>query len=198
MFDLSLPIILSTYAIIFIAELPDKTALASLVLATKYKARQVIVGAWLAFIVQTLIAVFAGSLLSLLPATPLHIAAGIGFFIFAFFAFRRKEEEVVAEENEQVTKLHKSPLVTSFLVIFAAEWGDLTQLATAALVARIGHPLSISIGAIAALWSVTVLAAVSGRQLSKRLTPKVLNISSGLLFTTIGLILIISSFTTVK
>jgi len=193
MFNISLPIILSTFAIIFVAELPDKTALASLVLATKYSARQVIVGAWLAFIIQTLIAVFAGSILSLLPAKPIHVAAGLGFFVFAYFAFRRKNEEVEKEENEQIKKSHKAPWVTSFLVVFAAEWGDLTQLATAALVARIGHPLSISLGAIAALWSVTVLAAISGRQLSKLLKPQVLHMTSGFLFTGIGLILIAST-----
>ena len=61
-----LPLILSTFGIIFLAELPDKTALASLVLATRYPARQVVLGAWLAFLVQTLVAVAAGSLFQLL------------------------------------------------------------------------------------------------------------------------------------
>lgn len=198
MFDISLPIVLSTFAIIFIAELPDKTALASLVLATKYKANQVILGAWAAFVIQTLIAVFAGSIFTLLPAKPVHIAAGLGFLVFAFFAFRRKDEEEIVEEKEVIKKFRNSAVVTSFLVIFAAEWGDLTQLATAALVARIGNQVSIAIGAIAALWSVTVIAAFSGKQLSKILSPKVLHRTSGLLFTAIGLILIISTFMNLK
>jgi putative Ca2+/H+ antiporter (TMEM165/GDT1 family) len=194
MFDLSFPIILSTFVVIFLAELPDKTSLASLVLATKYKAQHVILGAWLAFLVQTVIAVFAGSLLTLLPATPVHVAAGLGFLVFALLAFRRKEEAKEAEEKKEIAKSHKPAWITAFLVIFAAEWGDLTQLATAALVARIGHPLSISIGAIAALWSVTVLAAFAGAQLSKWLTPKVLNMTSGFLFGIIGIIVIVTAF----
>jgi len=60
--------LLSTFGIVFLAELPDKTALAVLVLATRYGARQVIAGAWLAFIVQTGVGVAAGSVLTLLPA----------------------------------------------------------------------------------------------------------------------------------
>lgn len=61
------PLVFSTFGVVFIAELPDKTALASLVLASSYPARQVVVGAWLAFLVQTAVAVVAGSALALLP-----------------------------------------------------------------------------------------------------------------------------------
>jgi putative Ca2+/H+ antiporter (TMEM165/GDT1 family) len=58
------PLVLSTFGVVFVAELPDKTALASLILATRYPARQVVVGAWLAFLVQTAVAVTAGSVLA--------------------------------------------------------------------------------------------------------------------------------------
>ncbi|MDE2591184.1 MAG: TMEM165/GDT1 family protein, partial [Patescibacteria group bacterium] len=95
--------------------------------------------------------------------------------------------------EKEIIKLHQSSIVTSFLVVFAAEWGDLTQLSTAALVARIGQPFSIAIGAIAALWFVTILAAVSGEQLKKRLSSSLLQRVSGILFATIGLIIIIST-----
>src|ERR1700680_1035018 len=91
--SLALPLVASTFGLIFVAELPDKTALASLVLATRYPARQVIAGAWLAFLVQTLIAVGAGSLLELLPAEPVRLAAGLGFLLFALVAARRDIEK---------------------------------------------------------------------------------------------------------
>src|SRR5579859_3129911 len=127
---MSLSLIASTFGVIFLAELPDKTALASLVLATRYRARAVIAGAWLAFVVQTAIAVAAGSLFHLLPARPVHVAAGAGFLIFAVLALRREEDEELAEEQAQVRDEAKRRLpawFTSFLVVFAAEWGDLTQ-----------------------------------------------------------------------
>jgi putative Ca2+/H+ antiporter (TMEM165/GDT1 family) len=192
MFDISLPLIISTFGIIFFAELPDKSALAALVLATRYRARDVILGTGLAFFVQTIIALIAGSFLTLLPQEPVRIAAGIGFLIFAFFAFRRKEEELEQKEEEEVkrAKRQKPVWLTSFLVIFAAEWGDLTQLATAALVAQNGHVLSIGIGATLALWAVTLVAAFAGTQLNKIVTPQQLNVISGVLFAGIGIFII--------
>ena len=79
--DFSIPLMLSTFAVVFIAELPDKTALAALLLSTKYRARDVILGAGLAFVVQTIVAVAAGSVLTLLPVKPIQIAAGLGFLV---------------------------------------------------------------------------------------------------------------------
>ena len=189
---LSFPLIASTFAVIFIAELPDKTALAALILATRFRARDVIAGAWAAFAVQTLVGVAAGSILTLLPVTPIRIASGIGFLVFAFLAFRRNEEECEKEEESAVAKAKASrpAWLVSFLVIFAAEWGDLTQLATAALVAQNHHPLSVGIGAIAALWAVTLVAAYSGRKLGGLLKPKLLNSVSGVLFAGIGIYII--------
>jgi len=188
---LSIPLIASSFGIIFLAELPDKTALAALILATQYRARPVILGAWLAFLVQTLVAIAAGSLLTLLPAAPMRVASGIGFLIFAFLAFRRNQEEDILEEGKAAqSRTNRPAWLASFLVIFAAEWGDLTQLATAALVARNGHALSIGIGAVLALWAVTLLAAYTGAQLGKYLKPKLLNWVSGALFALIGLYII--------
>jgi Ca2+/H+ antiporter, TMEM165/GDT1 family len=189
---ISFPLIFSTFIIIFVAELPDKTALAALILATKYRARDVIVGACLAFLVQTVVGVAAGSIFTLLPLTPIRIASGIGFLVFAALAFLRKEEELEKEEQTDIdqVKSRKPIWLLSFLVIFAAEWGDLTQLATAALVAQNRHPLSVGIGAVLALWTVTILAAVSGARLSRFLNPKLLGAISGLLFGAIGIYLI--------
>ncbi|HEY7295700.1 MAG TPA: TMEM165/GDT1 family protein [Dehalococcoidia bacterium] len=186
---MSLTLIASTFGVIFVAELPDKTALASLLLATRYRARVVIAGAWLAFAVHTAIAVAAGSVLHLLPARPVHIAAGVGFLVFAVLAFRRREGEELAEQQVAVGAQAKRQLpgwLVTFLVVFAAEWGDLTQLAMAALVARTGQPLSVAAGAIAALWTVTVIAAVTGAQMSRLLSPIVLTRASGVLFAVIG------------
>jgi Ca2+/H+ antiporter, TMEM165/GDT1 family len=88
-----------------------------------------------------------------------------------------------------------SRLVTAFLVVFVAEWGDLTQLATAALVARTGQPLAVALGAIPALWTVTVLAALVGSQASRFLTPTRLNRASAALFAVVGIIVLVTALT---
>ena len=187
-----LALIFSTFCIIFIAELPDKTALAALVLSTRYRARDVIAGAWAAFLVQTVVGVAAGSVLTLLPVQPIRVASGLAFLVFAVLAFRRKDEDEQDEAQavSAESKPNRPAWLISFLVIFAAEWGDLTQLATAALVARNGNPLAVGIGAVLALWAVTLLAAYSGARLGKFLQPALLNRISGILFAAIGLFII--------
>jgi putative Ca2+/H+ antiporter (TMEM165/GDT1 family) len=198
---ISIPLVLSTFGIIFLAELPDKTALSSLVLATRYRANQVIIGAWLAMLAQTVVAVFAGSLLTLLPAMPVRIVTGLGFLLFAALALHRtrKEETREAREvrKEEVEELHegKPAWLASFLVVFAAEWGDLSQLATAGLVAHQGHALSIGIGAVLGLWTVMAIAAYAGSQIGKHLSERFLNRASALIFTLIGIVMLVTAFT---
>ena len=190
------PLILSTFGIVFLAELPDKTSLAALALATRYPGRQVILGAWLAFLIQTLVACLAGSLLQLLPTLPVRIAAGVGFLVFAVLALRRKEQKDLKEEELEVSRTQRRqwpPWIASFFVVFAAEWGDLTQLATAALVAQTGEPIPVGIGAVLALWSVTVLAVTAGSQLARFFTQNLLNRVSAGLFAAVGSIVIITS-----
>ncbi|MGH2363099.1 MAG: TMEM165/GDT1 family protein [Chloroflexota bacterium] len=187
-------LILSTFGIIFVAELADKTALASLVLASRLPARSVIVGAWLAFLVQTGVAVAAGSLLQLLPEEPIRLAAGASFLIFAALALREGGDD--GEDgggSKGNAGQHRAAWITSFLVVFAAEWGDLTQLATVALVARTGKPLAVAIGATTGEWAVALLAVLAGSRLSKLLNPKLLSRASAALFAAIGLFIIITT-----
>jgi len=194
---LALPLVASTFGLIFVAELPDKTALASLVLATRYPVRQVIFGAWLAFFVQTLVAVVAGSLLQLLPCLPVRLAAGVGFLVFAVMAARRDVDKEEREEEQRAGAVaHTRPAwVACFLVVFAAEWGDITQLATAALVAQTGQPVPVAVGAILALWLVTILAAVAGARLGRYLPPKFIKWLTAALFAGVGVVVIASALT---
>jgi putative Ca2+/H+ antiporter (TMEM165/GDT1 family) len=187
--------VLATFAVIFVAELPDKTALAALVLGTRYRTRSVVLGGWLAFLVQTVIAVLAGGLLSTLPERPIRIAAGVGFLIFAVLAWRRREGELLAEEETAIdTRVgrRRPGWISSFLVIFAAEWGDLTQLATASLTAQTKQPLAVGLGALAALWLVTVIAAVAGSTLGRFLSPSFLTRLSAVVFAVVGGLVIAS------
>jgi putative Ca2+/H+ antiporter (TMEM165/GDT1 family) len=186
----------STFGIIFLAELPDKTALAALALATRYRARSVIAGAWLAFLLQTAIALAAASVLRLLPAKPVHVLAGAGFLVFAALALRRDEEATEHDEKEQVEKVRARRLpawVSCFLVVFAAEFGDLTQLATAALVVQTGRPLIVAIGAVAALWCVTLIAVAVGSQLARLVSDELLSRLSAALFAVVGVIVIVTA-----
>ena len=173
---MDLAVIAITFGAIFVVELPDKTFIAALVLATRYKPLLVWIGVGAAFFVQTLIAVLAGRVATLLPADAVKGVATLIFLIGAFVLFRQApkadEEEKVAEQEyaDRATEARTGlkAVAASFLVLFAAEWGDLSQLLTISLIAHYGHPASVFVGAWAALLVVSGLAIVVGRVLLAR------------------------------
>ena len=158
----------TVFTVIFLLELPDKTALAALLLATRHRPLPVFLGTAAAFLVQSAVAVAAGSLLSLLPREPIRIGAGILFLIMAAILIRRNLKKTEVEEAGQVQqqeRRHRRPFVTAFTVVFIAEWGDLTQLATAALQARYREPVIVFTAATVALWAVAAIAIALGNRL---------------------------------
>ena len=174
---MSLSVILTAFILIVPVELPDKTFVATLVLATRYRPLLVWVGVGLAFAVQTLVAVTLGRVIAELPHRPITAVAAalflVGGIVLLSGAGRADEEEAETEEEfagktkAGVTGLRA--VTASFLVLFVAEWGDLSQLLTAGLVVRGGHPVSVFVGAWAGLLLVSGVGAVAGRWLLGRM-----------------------------
>jgi putative Ca2+/H+ antiporter (TMEM165/GDT1 family) len=166
-----LAVIALTFAAIFVVELPDKTFIAALVLSTRYPGLMVWLGVGAAFLVQTVLAVTVGKAVTFLPPDAVHGVAGaiflVGAFLLAREAPKADAEEREAEEEfaakASVRKTGWAALLASFLVLFAAEWGDLSQLLTISLVGRYDAPLSVFVGAWGALLTVSGLAVLSGR-----------------------------------
>ena len=159
---------LTVFTVIFLLELPDKTALAALLLATRHRPIPVFFGTAAAFLIQSAVAVASGSLLSLLPREPIRIGAGILFLIMAALVIRQNLRKTEADESREVEReerRHRRPFVTAFAVVFVAEWGDLTQLATAALQARYRDAVIVFSAATLALWAVSALAVTVGNRL---------------------------------
>jgi Ca2+/H+ antiporter, TMEM165/GDT1 family len=165
---LNLAVIATTFAVVFPAELPDKTALASLVLGSRYRSGFVFAGVAAAFSVHVVLAVAAGSLMGLMPSRPLEAVAAVLFAAGAVLVLSgRREQGEEHGDDEGRQRGFRRAFGTSFVVILVAEFGDLTQIATATLAARYHDPLSVGIGAVLALWAVAALAIVSGRELLK-------------------------------
>jgi Ca2+/H+ antiporter, TMEM165/GDT1 family len=166
-------IALISFALIFPVELPDKTFVAALVLSTRYPPLAVWVGVGLAFGVQCVVAVSAGAAVSYLPEWVIHALSTAMFLIGAVLlliaAPRADKEEHEQEEafsaKASLDRRGLRAVVASFLLLFAAEWGDLSQILTLNLVAKYGHPVSVFFGSWAALLLVSGLAVIGGRVL---------------------------------
>lgn len=155
------------FGVVFLAELPDKTALAGLVLGTRYRASYVFAGVAAAFAVHVVLAVAAGSVLTLLPQRLVQALTGVLFLAgAAVLAFKGgdDEEEVRQPSDQSFWKVSGA----GFMLILIAEFGDLTQIMTANLAARYDDPLSVGLGAVLALWAVAGLGIVGGKALMKR------------------------------
>ena len=156
---------LTTFALVFPAELPDKTAIASLVLGTRYRPPWVFAGVAAGFTVHAVLAVTAGSLLGLLPHRWLQaIVAGL-FVLGAVVLLRGRRFEELKSADTEPTFWRVA--ATSFLVILLAEFGDITQIVTANLAARYHDPVAVGIGALAGLLGVAMLAITGGRALMR-------------------------------
>jgi Ca2+/H+ antiporter, TMEM165/GDT1 family len=180
-------IVLAVFPIIFLGELPDKTMFASLVMATRGKPRHVWLGAAGAFVVHVIIAVTLGlAIFALLPHRAVEGIVTAMFLFGAVYAWREgvKDEEEVAEREAS----RHGVVATAFIVIFIAEWGDLTQILTVNLAAKYHSPLSVAVGAVLALWAVAAFAVASGQTLLRYM-----NIST-LRKITAGVLLVLAAY----
>lgn len=192
------PLFFSIYSVIFLAELPDKTAFATLLLATKGRPVAVLLGVAIAFFIQCIVAVAFGHLISFFPERWVHLGAGLVFLGFAAHTwfFHDEEEEGIEQKTEETPVGPRFSQVAwrSFMVIFIAEWGDLTQLATASFSARYHHDqVTVFSAAVLALWSVTLIAVALGHRLKSAIHPKMMKVIGTVVFALVGLYFLFAS-----
>ncbi|HEY0888511.1 MAG TPA: TMEM165/GDT1 family protein [Nocardioides sp.] len=196
---MDIAVIALTFAAIFVVELPDKTFLATLVLSTKYRPLLVWIGVGLAFLVQTAVAVGLGTAASLLPTDLVRSIAALLFLFGAVVLLREglshRNADPEAEGAEIAAKAKEAhglkQVLACFLVLFAAEWGDLSQLLTISLVARYEDPVSVFTGAFGALLAVSGLAVLVGRTLLRWIRLHVLHFIGAAACLILGVVTII-------
>ncbi|MER7820485.1 TMEM165/GDT1 family protein [Streptomyces sp. NPDC096153] len=185
---LSFTIMAITFGVVFLAELPDKTALAGLMLGTRYRASYVFAGVAAAFALHVALAIAAGSVLTLLPQRLVQAVVGVLFLAGAAMLLLKRsdddDEGIKAPADQSFWKVSGA----GFMLILVAEFGDLTQIMTANLAARYDDPLSVGLGAVLALWAVAALGIVGGRTLLKYVPLKLITrIAAGLMLVLAGL-----------
>jgi Ca2+/H+ antiporter, TMEM165/GDT1 family len=178
-----LAVVLTTFVVIFPAELPDKSLFATLVLGTRFRPLPVFVGVAAAFAVHVIIAVSIGSVFSLLPERlVLFVVATLFAGGSALLLLGQDDEEAEGAAEAARAGADQRPVrvaLASFGVVFLGEWGDITQITTANLTARYRDPVSVGLGAVLALWSVAALALTVGRGLVKRIPTRLVRRLTG-------------------
>ena len=187
---LQLAVIGIAFAVTFLAELPDKSMFASLVLATRHRPGWVWAGAAAAFALHMAIAVTAGQLLTLLPhrivdwVVAVLFTAGAAYLWVSSFRPGRQEGADASREGGAPPSFLRVA-ATSFTVIFVAEWGDITQLTAANLAARY-NPVLVFAGATLGLWAVAAVAVSIGAKSLSLIPMAWVNRITGLILLVLG------------
>ena len=176
------------FGVVLLVELPDKTLVATLVLSARYRARPVLLGVAAAFAVQCAIAAAAGGLITLLPRRAVEAVVAALFALGAVLLIRESfgpeaDDVELAEARESAPA--RRIAITAFGVVFAAEWGDASQIATAGLVARqsgLVHAVAVALGAWAALVLVATAAVLAGKVIIRRVPLRLVHRVAGAVF----------------
>jgi putative Ca2+/H+ antiporter (TMEM165/GDT1 family) len=167
---MSITAAVASYVAVLPAELPDKTVLACLILASRYRPLYVFSGAIAAFAVQVVLAVAVGGALGLLPHRWVYAATALAFLGGAVLLWRHRAEEESEDGYRKGVREAFWPVAgTSFAVVFLAEFGDLTQITIVSLAARFHAPVSVGLGSVLALWTATALSVLVGWRVLQRI-----------------------------
>jgi Ca2+/H+ antiporter, TMEM165/GDT1 family len=183
---------LVAFGVVFLAELPDKTMFATIVLATRYRRPvAVVLGVTLAMAFHSLLAVVVGEALRQLPHAPVQIAVAALFVVGGVLLLRGGDDE----GDVETAPVHSAWGVVgrSALVIGIAEFGDFTQLATVGIAANRGYPLAVAAGSLVAHIVVATLAVLAGRWLERRLPVRTIQRAAGVLFIVFGVVTAVSA-----
>ena len=179
----------AVFPVIFLGELPDKTMFASLVMATRGRPFAVWLGATAAFAVHVVIATTVGVLLiDILPHRAVEVAVALTFFAGAGFALY--DGRCGGDDPEQAGSpqdvMRRRTAMTTFVLIFLAEWGDLTQVLTVNLAARYHSPWSVGLGALLAMAAVAGIAVAGGQGLLRFVNVSVVRVITGIVLIILG------------
>jgi len=175
----------SSFSLIALAEIGDKSQLVCMTLAARYRPWPVLLGAIVAFALLNIIAVvFGAAAAHWLPDTVVTAAVGILFILFGIHALRNSTDQ---DDEVPDARGSHSLFFSTLLLITLAEFGDKTQIAVAGL-SSTSDPLAVWLGATLALTLTSALGVLAGRTIMQRISVNMLHKISGGLFILLGLL----------
>jgi len=175
---------ISSFSLVFAAEIGDKSQLVCMALAARYRAAPVMAGAALAFLLlNSLAVVFGAAIASLLPEIVISVTVMLLFTVFGILALRVEDDP---DDEKVVVRNNGSIFIATFLLITVAEFGDKTQLAVVAL-SSTSLPIAVWLGSTAALITTSALGVWAGRTILQRISISLLHRISGAIFIVLAL-----------
>jgi len=182
-----------SFAVIFVAEMGDKSQLMALTFAARYKAVPVLIGITVATALVHAVSVLIGVVLgAAIPTRAITILAGLAFLGFAAWTLRG--DELDDEEASKASRTNRSAIVAVSVAFLLAELGDKTMLATITLASTEGW-FGTWLGSTAGMVAADGLAIVVGKQLGDRLPEKAIRIGASVAFLVFGLVLLAEGLT---
>ncbi len=179
-------VFLTTFGVIFLAELGDKNQLTAMALAARYPWKKIFIGIALAFALLNLGAVLLGkALLAILPVYWTKLASSALFLYFGITTLLHS-----GPDKDHHTVTASGAIRTAFLMILLAELGDKTQLVTLSLAAQYNAPVVVFVASTLALWLVSLLGIFLGKQLLRLMPLHYLHRIAAVLFLLFGSVLL--------
>jgi putative Ca2+/H+ antiporter (TMEM165/GDT1 family) len=178
-----------SFAVIFVAELGDKSQLMALTFATRFRPWPVLIGISVATAVVHLVSVGIGyGLGAALPTGWISLVAGLAFLAFGGWTLRG--DRLTDTEQGKAERATGSAILAVGGAFFLAELGDKTMLATITLATTEGL-FGTWVGSTAGMVAADALAIIVGAQLGQRLPDRAIKIGAAALFVVFGLALIV-------
>lgn len=182
-----------TYVAVLLAEVVgDKFLYTTGILATRYQPTPMMAGIVLAFMVKMGAAVVVGDTLASLPRPLIAAVTSVGvlWVSMQFWRAGRLERAHPASDGRF------RALTVSFASVLFSEWADLGQLTAAAMAVRFNSPVSVWLGAVAAMMTKGVVAATLGARIRKRFQDA--SARPGFAYLAVALLLLIGAFSVVE
>lgn len=192
--------LLAALAVVFVAELGDKTQLVALGFGARHRLSHVVAGMALAYIAAGTVSVVAGVVVgAALPTRAVSLLGGVLFLGFAIWTLRGGDgadplpDHDASQPEERMVERSSVAVVASVAVaMFVAEFGDKTMLATATLASR-GNAVAVFVGATIGIFLAGVLGAIVGRAVGQRLPERTIRMGASAVFAVFGVVMIVSA-----
>ena len=195
---MSIEVFLTTFLLLTISELGDKTQLAIIILTAKSRKPVIVfVAAMTGFILINGVGVLIGQIIvQFVPYLFIRFSTGIIFIVFGVILLVKSKnisDEKINDESLMLDQ-HSSLFLTAFSFVALAELGDKTQIITILLVANYQLPFVVLLGVLSGLALVSGIGVLVGESFSRIISPKMLHIISGIIFIVFGLLTLFGVF----